>query len=430
MKRWVAAGLVFVLAACTEESTAPGVCPQFCPGGSIQVRDSVLAVIERDSAFAGYVARYQSGAMAAAELPGISSRPFFVFPAIPTRLQPIGTDTTTVPLVVDSSRVRVAIVRREKQATNLQIKLYLLPATVDSTSDYASLATYFSGAALDSVNVSDLAARPAIGDTQTVRIWGDTIRTDSAGHILQITKPDSTYLISFSLDTVRVPFSVPDSGQFGIGVRVAADSFASFSLGANESGNNGPLIRWFYHYTVPDSAMTVKNDSVLRSPKFDSFVFDPPTPPLDSNLAIGSGPSERSLLRFAIPAFLRDSFDVVRATLNLVPVAPFPGAPSDSFRVEARPIIADFGGKSTISAASSLSSDVVVHPGATDTVRLEITDLVRLWAQDTTSPKGLFLMQNPEATSFTELRFYSSRAPALQPSLHLTYVKRFPFGKP
>jgi len=36
----------------------------------------------------------------------------------------------------------------------------------------------------------------------------------------------------------------------------------------------------------------------------------------------------------------------------------------------------------------------------------------------------------PEAASFTEIRFYSSRAPAFRPALHVTYVKRFPFGTP
>ena len=214
-----------------------------------------------------------------------------------------------------------------------------------------------------------------------------------------------------------------------MGVRVAADSDASLSLGANESVSNGPVLKWFYHYTVPDTSAAVKHDSVSRSPQFDSFVFDPPTPALDANLAVGSGPSERSLLRFAVPRFLRDSFDVVRATLNLVPAAPFAGAPSDSFEILARPIASDFGGKSSLSGTTALFSHVVVHPGVTDTVHLEMTDLFRAWAQDTTSPKGLFLGQTPEATSFTEIRFYSSRG-TFKPSLHVTYVKRFPFGTP
>jgi hypothetical protein len=37
------------------------------------------------------------------------------------------------------------------------------------------------------------------------------------------------------------------------------------------------------------------------------------------------------------------------------------------------------------------------------------------------------LGQVPEAASFTEIRFYSS-ARRVRPALHITYVKRFPFG--
>ena len=65
-----------------------------------------------------------------------------------------------------------------------------------------------------------------------------------------------------------------------------------------------------------------------------------------------------------------------------------------------------------------------------DTVAIELTDLIRAWAQDTTAPTAFFLAHVPEAASFTEIRFYSSRALAFRPALRVTYVKRFPFGTP
>ena len=129
-----------------------------------------------------------------------------------------------------------------------------------------------------------------------------------------------------------------------------------------------------------------------------------------------------------MPAFLRDSFDVVRATAIFVPVGPVPGSPADSFTIETRPVQTDLGAKSPLTLVPSGS--VVVHPGSTDTVRIELTDLVRLWAIDTTQATIFFLRMQPEATSFSEIRFYSSRAAAFRPALHLTYVKRFPFGEP
>lgn len=428
MRRFATIGLVLAAAACTEQATAPGDCPDFCPGGQIVIQDSIFTtIIERDSSYRGYLQPYQADAMTAADLPGVQSRPYFLLDKMLTRVRPSGTDTTTVPIFADSSRLRVTIVRKDTSATNLQLKLYALPLTVDSLSTFASLDSYFSGAALDSVNVSDLLARPLIGDTATLRAWGDSIRTDSAGHVLQVSRSDSAFHIYFSLDTLQAPFVVADSGQLAFGVRVTSDSAVSVGLGANESISNGPVMEWFYHFTPPDST-TAKRDSTLRAPTVDNFVFDPPVQPLDSNLAVGGAPSARSLLRVNFPAFLHDSLDVVRATLILVPSGPVAGAASDSFSIVVRPLLTDLGGKSPMS--TEVAGSVRIHPGVVDTVRIELTDLVRSWAIDTTLTTAFILGHSPEASSFTEIRFFSSRTPAFRPALHVTYVKRFPFGEP
>src|SRR2546425_6372136 len=78
----------------------------------------------------------------------------------------------------------------------------------------------------------------------------------------------------------------------------------------------------------------------------------------------------------------------------------------------------------------AFSATRTIHTGTADTVTIELTDLVRAWAQDTTAQTAFFLAHVPEAASFTEIRFYSSRAPGFRPALHITYVKRFPFGTP
>ena len=179
--------------------------------------------------------------------------------------------------------------------------------------------------------------------------------------------------------------------------------------------------------TQPDS---VVSGNQTQTPIFDSFVFDPPSPALDSNLAVGGVPAARALLRVAMPAFLHDSIDVVRATLILVPVSAVQGAPSDSFRILARPVLADLGAKSPLGTNSTLYGSRAIHIGASDTVNIELTNLVRTWSLDTTMATAFILGQVPEATSYTEIRFYSSRAPAFRPGLHVTYVKRFRFGVP
>jgi len=113
-----------------------------------------------------------------------------------------------------------------------------------------------------------------------------------------------------------------------------------------------------------------------------------------------------------------------------VPVAAVQGMPIDSFGILARPVLTDLGGKSPLGTATSDWAHVVIHTGFADTVRIELTNMVRTWVADTTRPTAFFLNQSPEATSFTEIRFYSSRNPALRPALQVTYVKRFPFGAP
>jgi hypothetical protein len=212
-------------------------------------------------------------------------------------------------------------------------------------------------------------------------------------------------------------------------VRVAADSLTSIEIGSNEALRGAELV-WFYTY--PDTNAAPLQASRSRGALFDSFVFNPPTPPLDSNLAVGGSPSARSLLRVKIPELLRDSADVVRATLILVPVGPVPGARGDSFAVFARPVITDLGAKSPLSTNATFFGLAPVRlNGAADTMRIEMTTLIRAWARaDTTAITSFVLQQRPEGSSYAQIRFYSTRAPAFRPALHVTYVRRYAFGTP
>lgn len=421
--------VLLALAGCTDQVTAPGVCPEYCPGGQIAVVDTIFTdVIGRDSAFSGYIEAHQGEALPVADLPGAAdSRAIFQMNAIFTRVRnDTGSDTVTVPISVDSARLRINIIQRDTNATNLWVKLYRLPIGLDSTSSFAQLVPSFTDSIVDSVNLSDLLTRPQIYDSATLEFWGDTIQTDSAGHVLQVFQ-DSSLLLITDLDTTQARFVEADSGKVAYGVRVSGDSLASIVLGATETGRGASIV-WFFNY--PDTAGTPKDSTVGRGAIFDSFVFDPPTPALDSNLAVGGAPAARSLLRVTIPEVLRDSSDVVRATLILVPVGPVPGAPGDSFTVIARSVVADLGAKSPLNPNPAFQSVKKVPLNSADTVRIEMTDLVRAWAQDTSAATAFILGQVPEGSSFAQMRFYSTRAPAFKPVFHITYVRRFAFGTP
>lgn len=429
-RRFGRLALVLALAGCTEQVTAPGVCPDFCPGGQITVVDTIFRdMIGRDSAFTGYLEAHQGEVLQVADLPGIAdSRAIFQINAMGfLRVRNDTSDTATVPITVDSARLRLNIVHRDTNATNLWVKVYRLPVGIDSTSAFAQLVPSFTDSIVDSVNLSALLASPQIYDSATLAFWGDTIQTDSAGHVLQVGNQDSTLFLIVDLDTTQARFVLADSGKVAYGVRVSGDSLATMVLGSTEAGRGANLV-WFFSF--PDTAGTPKDSTVNRGSFFDSFVFDPPTSPLDSNLVVGGAPAARSLLRVTIPEVLRDSADVVRATLILVPVGPVPGAPGDSFTVIARSVVADLGAKSPLNPNPAFFGVKRVLMNTADTVRIEMTDLVRAWALDTTAATAFMLGQVPEASSYSQIRFYSTRAPAFRPVMHITYVRRYAFGTP
>jgi hypothetical protein len=432
--RYLALALLLVgPIACVEVATAPGVCPTFCPNGAIESRDTIFTdIIVRDSSYRGYVQPYQAEAMTAADVPGvIDSRAFLVMNKMFTTTTVRAGDTTTVPVVPDSARLRLTLLRRDTLATNLRLNLYSLPVNADSASTFASLDPYFTSPPVDSVNISAVLARPAVADTATRRIWGDSIWTDSAGHVILKADSGRVLFIYWDLDTLQAPLVEADSGRLGYGIRVAADSLATVAIGTLEGATNA-LFTWYYHYTVPDT-VTAEPDSVRTgvqplAPSFDSFVTDRAVTALDSNLTVGGAPSARTLLRVDLPKFLHDSIDVVRATLILVPVAPVSASTADSFQIRVLPVLSDVGAKSPV--AQVLPGVTMIHPNSSDTVFVELTDLVRNWALDSTQTTAVMVGQVPEAASYTEIRFYSSRTAAFRPGLHISYTKRFPFGIP
>lgn len=400
--------------ACTEDVTAPGQCPAFCPNGQITVVDSVLgASIERDSAFRGFVLPHEAAALRAADFPTLDSRPIFRSLPIPPGFR-FGSDTTLRPIVgVDSLQLRVVITLRDTAAHDLELRLYPLPLAMGSSTTFADLVGPFGAAPVRTVNIDSLLAQPAKKDPVT----GDSIAVDATTGFL-------TVLVA--LDSAQAPYVPADSGQLAFGIRVSADSLAGIALGSVDGGL-GPTVTWFVRV---DSAGTILKRPQPEIAAFDSFVFDTPPAALDATLAVGGAPSARSLLRVNLPRFIRDSAQIIRATLILVPAVAAQGVPADSFVLAAHAVEADFGAKSPLAGDPNRVGTATVRIGSTDTVRVELTQLLRLWAQDTLAATAVMLRQQSEGGSFAEIRFHPSANAAFRPALHLTYVPRFPFGSP
>ena len=415
-RRLALVGAVLLAAACVERLTAPGHCPDFCPSGQITVVDTLLTTsINRDSSYRGYVVSYQSPVMLAAFLPGatdtLDGRPIFRFNGYGPSLRISTVDTSTGQILgADSARLHVYIVRRDTATHNLRLQFYRLPTTIDTTTTFDAVAAPFTNAPVRTVNVDTLLAQPGRKDTVT----GDSVVVDTVNHRL---------LLSLKFDTAAARYVGTDSGKVAYGIRIAADTLASIAFG---KGSVGPVLQWYLR--VDSLGTPVARTPGILGTTLANFVFTPPPAPLDSTLAVGGAPSARSLLRVAFPKFIRDSSQIIRGTLFLVPAVAARGAPADSFVMEARTVLADFGRKSPID--SRLDDPIVIHPGATDTIKIEVTNMLQLWAADTTHPTVFLLRPQAEAQYFGEIRFYPSKAAAFRPTLQVTYVKQFPFGVP
>ena len=458
--------------ACVEEPTSPAHCPDFCPGTRLAAVESLFpSAVSRDSTFSGYVTSTHAGFLPATAEGGIDSRPITQFTVFAPRTQIDSVDTATGPKVIDSMKLVVRFLRPDPAVTtNLRLSFYQLPDSIDSTTTLAGLAPSFAAAPLRTVNVDSLLGLSARRDAAT----GDTVLTNGIGDTNSIATGSSARLVVLRLkfDSAHAPFNAADSGRFSLGVVVAADNHPTVFFTSRTSGlalsaswfyrvdSAGKLIRpdsIFYKKTCTGGTCTDTHppDSVITNANFDNFVYTAPAQPPDSNLLIGGTPSQRSLLRINFPKQIRDSSQVLRAELFLVPTATAPLTLGDSVLVVANRVGVDFGLKSPLvidAPPDSIQGSSAPFSGnPADTVRIELTHLFRLWQFDTTQTTTLFLRlmslrrfrsdsaaredttgrySSFEGSTFTTLRFYSSRTAAFRPLLKLTYVPRIKLGVP
>ena len=414
-RRLVLLGAAVIAAACVEDLTTPGVCPDYCPSNQITIADTVLTnSISRDSAFRGYVLANQAGALLATFDSGVvEGRPIFRVNGLGSRARISGSDTTTGPILgADSSRLHLFITRYDTTARNLTLRFFRLPITIDSTTTFASVAGPFTDSLVKRVNVDSLLALPGRKNSVT----GDSVvSVDTVNHQI---------VLSLKFDSAAARYVPNDSGTVAFGIRLSAD--APTSLQIANGLIQGAALQWYIR--VDSLSVPVARTPISLVAPFQSFVVDPAPPPIDSTLAVGGVPSARSILRVTLPRFLRDSSLIIRGTLVLVPAVPASGAPSDSFVVEAHTVVADLGAKSPIAVDATRTDTTIIHIGATDTVRIEVTNLLQFWAADSLQPTSLVLRAKYEATSLAEVRFYPSKAAAFRPTLAVTFVRRYPFG--
>ena len=414
VRRLALIGAAVLAAACVEDLSAPGVCPNYCPTAGLTIADTVLYDLSRDSSFRGYVLPHRSTLMLAANVPGVvDGRAIFRINGPGSRFKINPNDTTTgLILGADSARLRMVISRYDTALTNLALAFYRLPKTIDSTTTFADVSGAFTDSLLRTLNIDTLLAQPNRKDSVT----GDSAAVDTIGHTL-------TLFVKF--DSTAARYVGADSGSVAYGIRVSADSPVSIAITSGLASGPQFLSRYI---RVDSSGVPVSRNIGLAFSAFESFVRNPPSPAIDSTLTVGGAPSARSIIRLAFPRVIRDSSQIIRATLNLVPAVAAAGLPIDSFAVEVHAVLVDLGAKSPIAIDLAHTDSTMIHIGATDTVQVEVTNVLQAWAADSAQPTTFVLRAKDEAQSFAEIRFYPTIAAAFRPSLRVTYVRRYPFG--
>ena len=387
--------LVSAIAGCQEKLTSPGGCPELCPSDNLVIEDVVLEA-QLDSTFTGFLGAGEGTRLLLAN--GLGGEDFLSVVRFARRSDSITARDTLREFVVDSVLLTVNVEGRDPAATGLALEVYKLPASIplDAATTHAEVAA-------------------ALTPDRLLRTV--PIPDDFASGALRV------MFAGAELDDIA--FAPEDDKVLRLVYRLVAPTPTGLLLASSAAGSTGPGFITFTRVVLAD---TTVQQPLPRIVQFQTSLDATPSTPSPDLLTVGGAPSSRAILRFALPARIRDSAEIIRATLQLVPVAPISGMVGDSASLDVRGVFSDLGAKSPrISSSDALIVRRRLVAGSSDTLFVEVTPVVRLWAGDPAPPTALFLALDPEASSFAVAAFGSSRTPAARPTLRLTYALPYPF---
>ncbi len=232
-------------------------------------------------------------------------------------------------------------------------------------------------------------------------------------------------------DADRVAIPVSTGGVLAVGLKIAAETPTGIRVGS-VAGSNAATFTSYVTVDVPDTTTSVMHQALTSSTQVNSFVTQAPFTAGAGTLLVGGEPSSRVFLRFDLPPLIRDSATVVRATLEIIPAAPIPGLPTDPALLQTSAVLSDLGPKSPLSGPGPFVSQDTLLLGSSDTVRVDLTQTVKLWQASTERPQEVALILQPEAASFTRVLFGSTSplSPVGPARLRVTYLLSFPFENP
>jgi len=421
----LAAVLALAGVACSEELPTSETCadPLLCGEQSINVQQVELEPVTFDTTLAGFPLRGTEVRLLAARAgDSLDVRAIYRFDSLPSYFRR-GVDSIPVTEVIEPV-VEVVVYRRSDsyvpQPTTVEAFDVAVAGNDTSTTELAAAFV-----PERRIGTATLAPRAA-SDTTTV----DTLR--------------------IPLDGSTILGKLAGDGRLRVGVRVAPGQDARLSLSPT-------VARVVYRATTDTAIAALTRAPYSQTPEgqpqlridFSSFtiVVAGTTPEQPGVLSVGGLPGRRALLRFAIPAAILDSAQILRATLVLTK-QPVPGfLDGDTLRLQPLAVttsgvvtdlrrrmllasiaVSPFTGRSVVSSVPTN-----VKPGTEGTVEIAIPELVGSWR--TTGDIGytpeLVLASALEGATPVQARFHGSAAdPALRPKLRVSYIRSIDFDIP
>jgi hypothetical protein len=359
----------------------------------------VEAVTGSDSSYFGYTLRSSRQVLLVSDsLPAGEYRSFVVFGK--SSRDSVTVDGSSVKFVTDTMAISFQVEGRDTTATNLRLLLYRIPLKTDTTITFDSLEALLSPAnLLDSAAMSDTLK---FGRVEAL-ITGERLAS-------------------------LLP-SPEDSGRLAVGLRVRSDrpTGVRVTLDPQRLGT-GPLLEF------RGEALAVIDTSKRRQKvqaRFEDIanagfvqtrnLADNANPDL---LYIGGPSAARSLLRFNVPAFIRDSTQILRATVELTPAVSLFGLPNsrDPDRVGVIGVVTDLGAKSPTATIGTIPQGRLAE-GTTTPTTIDAYTVVANWQTSGGAPQAIFLQHSQETLGggFMQPAFFSTRSATGRPTLRITY---------
>ena len=374
-------------AACQEKLASPTECPELCPGNSLDVQEVVLLpVTGADSSYTGYLSASEIPALLVSD--GIDAGEARSFMAFPRQADSTTVDGVAVPITTDSVAIVFTLLARDSTVPGLKLFLHRVSPDLDTTATLGDVDGALTPESLiDSLLVPDSVRRGAVRLIVTGPTLARLIPTDG------------------------------DSGRIGIGVRVGADEPTGVRLGAT-GGTESPGIITYAKAVVTDTAK--QRQTLTRVATAANYVIETPPAPGPASIYLGGRHGSRALIRFVLPADIKDSASVLRATLELTPTGPIKGLRNDAASLLFRGVAADIGAKSPV--ISGLGGSAPIPTGATSVQSFDVGTIVASWFSINPPPTAILIGLSPEGGSFSLPEFFSSRDAAMTPRLRITYA--------